>query len=189
VSATRERKASARAKLRASSTELPSGRSNSKASPPTVVHPSANGQASAGQTITTLIDATLARTREADPHVIARRLLPKVSAEDLRTLALAGLVDRVSKRVHLARELGLGAPVRREGRSRWQVAQRVCAAGEWRLLEDCGVAELDALIEQHEVIVAQNAARADEYRALRAQLVASGCATVGEFWAREDLAA
>lgn len=148
-----------------------------------------NVAASAASGLTALIDAALADMREADPHVIARRLLPNLTEEMREKLLLVGLTDRVSQAMARARSNGIAAPVRREGPSKWEVAKRVWVAGEHKLLADCDFSDLMTLGEQHREISARNIARAVEYEQLAAELREAGCATVRELWERKDLAA
>lgn len=139
---------------------------------------------SSGRSLSQLIVAALAKSTEADPHVIARRLLPQLENDHVDELVLAGLLDRVSKHIQMVR--GSGVTARPAGPSKWRVVQRVCPGSQWKLLEDCDLSDLVMLAEQSRDLAARNAARALEYEQLADRLRASGCATVGELWARDE---
>jgi hypothetical protein len=134
------------------------------------------------QSLSDLIAQILSRTKEADPHVIARRYLAKLTPEMREQLVLVGFADRISRMVATVRSDGVKTPTRSVGKSKWQVAQRVCPAGEHKLLSDCDLSDLLLLEKQHLALSAMNQARALEYRDLADQLFASGCDTVGEMW-------
>lgn len=134
-------------------------------------------------TFVELIEDVLAHSREADPHVIARRLLPRLSEDDLTALALRGLVDQVSTQIRRVREGGVGG---RPGPSRWQVAQRVCVEGTWKLLANCTATDLETLAGQHRDLAAKNLARADEYHDLATAVRRAGVETVGALWTRQE---
>jgi|SRR6185312_11309638 len=132
-------------------------------------------------TLTGTIDAYLARSREADSHVIARRLLAKVT-EHHETILLAGLAYLVRQRIHVDRHATGLTPS--AGPSKWSVVKRVPVLG--KLLEDCDVSDLEALAEDYRRRAGAMLARADEVEQLADQLRASGCGTVGEMWAATE---
>lgn len=133
-------------------------------------------------TLTALIDTALARSREPDPHVVARRLLTRLPDELRAELLIAGLVDRVRNRIHLDR-MHNGLTQRRPGPSKWSVI-RVPVLGKF--LEDCDLSDLEALAQDYRERGAALIARATEVDGLADDLRASGCATVGEMWSQAD---
>lgn len=145
----------------------------------------------------TRVREALTKSREPDPHVITRRLLPKLTGKDKTELVLTGLVAICTEEIRFARtpyEAGKSCGDRayeppQPGPSRWQqsMPERVNIAGKgWQLLAECGVEDLITLAGQYSERAAANAARATEYRELARLLEASGCATVGDMRAREE---
>lgn len=135
-----------------------------------------------------LIRASLDRSREADPHVIARRLIARIPDEHLRAALAECLGDRVRHVMHLDRMRSAAPEVPSpagRGRSRWEQAapllrQRYCVAGEWKLLGDCTADDCDLLADDYARRAAQQAAVEARFRRLAAQLRASGASTVSD---------
>ncbi len=133
-------------------------------------------------TLASRIRDAVARSPSPDPHVVARKLLSKLSAEERDTLALSGLVERCSLATRAirsaARDEGGGTTV---GRSRWQrhvseLDTSHFVAGEWVLLGDCGAEQLDALAAQHAETASQHAALRDRFAAYAQQVRTAGVA-------------
>lgn len=137
------------------------------------------------QTLAALIERALT-TKEPDPHVIAMRVVPKLSDEVRQQMIYAGVLDRVCKQISFERSAG----PRKPGPSKWATVQRVAPGGEWKLLADCTTDDLLLLAAEYRQRSDELLAREREYRELAGQLRASGCATVGEMWdSPESLAA
>ena len=135
------------------------------------------------QTIREKVQYKLANSRESDPHKIARTLVSKLTDAEKRELVLTGLETIAREEVRFARMAqDANENARPTGRSRWRqlMPERVSIGGAWMFLNDCGVAELLNLAEQYEARAEANAIKAQEARALAAELEASGFETVGE---------
>lgn len=132
------------------------------------------------RTLAELVDASLARSREPDPHVIAKRLLPKLSPAMRESILLDGLAYHVRWRIRVDRARdGLTT-----GPSKWSIAKRVPVLG--KLLEDCDLSDLEALADDYRRRADDMLARAEEVDQLADQLRTSRCRTVGEMWARTE---
>jgi hypothetical protein len=127
----------------------------------------------------------LAHSKEADPHVIARRLLPRLTADQREELLIQGLEELTKLEIIATRQAIRASEVRPRGLSRWRVAmpERVWV-GEWKLLENCKLDDLRWLADDYRARSEQMAAKEREFRLLAEDLEVSGCATVGEMWAR-----
>jgi hypothetical protein len=148
------------------------------------------------------VRSALERWKEADPHVIAKRLVARVPEEDLRAVLADVLGDRVrivigQKRM---RTSGLGerlAPPSaglQRGASRWQVwsgdlTQRYCVDGVWKLLGECSADDCDSLAVDYARRAAEQSALEDKFRRLSARLRASGAATVADLGDQLEAAA
>lgn len=130
-----------------------------------------------------LIRDTLARSREPDPHVIARRLVARIPQEN-RDAALADcLGDRV--RIEIGRqrmktspvpahpddgaqvELGRGGA--KTGRSKWTrlgpaLRQRYSVGDGWKMLRDCTAEDCDLIAKDY-------ARRSEEQAALQGRFM------------------
>lgn len=147
-----------------------------------------------------LIRDTLARSREPDPHVIARRLVPKIPREQ-RDAALADcLGDRV--RIEIGRQRMKASPVPAQdavdtqrtsggggvkvGRSKWTrlapaLRQRYSVGGEWKLLRDCTADDCDVIAEGYARRSAEQAAIQGRFQFLAEVLRGTGpTATVAD---------
>lgn len=130
-----------------------------------------------------LIRRELARSREPDPHVVGRRLLPKLTEEMRQEILVQGIAELVRREIRLARmdkSVGVPGPSRRSIVMR----ERVCVRGDWMMLEECGVDDLLAIADEYRTRSKQLAAKALEFDGLAHELKRSGCATVGEMRAR-----
>jgi hypothetical protein len=138
-----------------------------------------------------LIRAELARSREPDPHKITRKLVMRLNDADRLSLVTAGMTALVMEEIHFSRmEAAEAAEAPAPGPSRRSVVrQRVCAAGDWKMLDDCNVADLEAIALDYRSRETQMATKAVEYEAMAERLRRSGCATVGEMLARTKVAA
>jgi hypothetical protein len=130
-------------------------------------------------TLEELIQRNLDRSTEADPHTIARRLIPRLSPLHKSQILTDGLAELVREQIRLAR---MTPPNQRTGPSKWKnaAAERVWTGERWMMLDDCGIAELNAIALNYEILAAQNAAKAVEYHTLAKALERSGYKTVGE---------
>lgn len=142
-------------------------------------------------TVLELICRELARSKEDDPSVVARRVLPKLSAKQREELLVEGVEQLAHQAVLQSRqEKRSGNAPAKSGPSRWKVAmpERVYV-GEWKLLEKCGAEDLLWLAADYRMRAEQMAVKATEFEQLAHDLEGSGCATVGEMWARAQVAA
>jgi hypothetical protein len=144
-----------------------------------------------GMTLSDLIRRELAKSKEADPHVIGRRLLPRLT-DDMRAEVLArGIGELVTEAIRFERMKGGSATENAShatGPSRRSVAmrERVYVGSEWKMLDECGVDDLLAIASDYRTRSEQLAARSLEFDALAQELKRSGCATVGEMRARAE---
>lgn len=137
-------------------------------------------------TVLELICRELARSKEDDPSVVARRVLPKLSAKQREELLVEGVEQLAHQAVIQSRqEKRAGTAPAKSGPSRWKVAmpERVYV-GEWKLLEKCSVDDLQWLAADYRMRAEQMSAKAQEFEQLAGEVESSGAATVGEFWAR-----
>jgi hypothetical protein len=136
------------------------------------------------QSLRHLLREALARSREPDPHVVARRVASKLSRETLIGAAIWGLEAMAREQIRITR---YAAP----GPSRHSIVmrERVAIGDVWMFLDDCGADELLMLASEYRERSEAMLAKAVEYESLADELQRSGCATVGDLWARKDLAA
>lgn len=132
-----------------------------------------------------LIARELARSGEANPTVVARRLLPKLKPAEREEVLLDGLVQLTHQAVIQSRQIKRSGTRATAGPSRWKIAmpERVYV-GEWKLLENCGLDDLRYLAADYRMRAEQMEAKALEYERLAGGLERSGAATVGEMRAR-----
>jgi len=135
------------------------------------------------QHLNDLIDKALARSTEPDPHVIARELLPRLTAAQRDEAIVRVLVELVTERIRFERAAERTA---KPGPTRWSIASRECVAGVWKFRTDLTVDDLFMLAEEYATRGNRLLTISDEYRTLGERLRASGCATLGEL---ESLAA
>lgn len=140
-------------------------------------------------TLSERIARFLARSRDADPHDVARKLMARMDQTERDTALAQCLADRVRIEVTRARMI-THSPAPTAGRSKWRTAirERVCVGGAWLFLDDCGVGELLTLAAEYEVRAEQMQSRATEYRTLAEQVQSAGVATVGELRSRRAAA-
>ena len=131
-----------------------------------------------------LLREALAKSREPDPHVVARRVALKLPRELLLEAAAWGLETMARVEVHKER-CSQSGPSRRSIVMR----ERVAVGETWMFLDDCGTAELLLLAGEYRERSKAMLTKAAEYESLAEALQRSGCATVGELRARKDLAA
>lgn len=125
-----------------------------------------------------IIDRALARSKEPDPHVIARKLLPRLSVVQREEALMRVLSELVAERIRVDRQVERGTM--RSGPSRWSIATRVCVGGEWKFRSDCTADDLFALADEYAARAASMTALSDEYRALGERVLAAGVSTLGE---------
>lgn len=126
-----------------------------------------------------LIRDTLGRSKEPDPHVIARRLLAKIPLSERDRLALHGLAERVSLEVRLQR-IAAPSSARRAGESRWVRLRRECIRGDWKLFADCTLEDVEWLAADRREQSARLAAVAEYFDGIAARMRAAGAATVAD---------
>lgn len=133
-----------------------------------------------------LIRDTLTRSREPDPHVIARRLIPRIPDEEVRAIMVECLHDLVRQEIRRARQ-ALSEPTGGSASpspSRWE-RYRYKPGGEWKLLADCTAEDCDLLADEYAERKEREAALERRFRNLAALLRAHNAATVGDLG--EDL--
>lgn len=133
-----------------------------------------------------LIRETLDQSSEADPRVIAHRLVARIP-QDVRDAALAScLGDRVRieigrRRMHatvVSAEVAPGTSWRE--RAADMLKQRVNVAGEWKLLGDCSAEDFDSLADEAERRAAEQSATAAKYRRYALLLRKASCPTLSD---------
>jgi hypothetical protein len=140
-----------------------------------------------------LMRAELARSKEADPRVVANRLALKLD-DDARAAAISyGLKAIAHEEVHFARmEAAEYDPnPARVGPSRRSVVlrERVWVDREWKILDDCDVDDLLWIADDYRRQSEQLAEKERVYVELAEELRRSGCATVGDMRRAERRAA
>lgn len=147
-----------------------------------------------------LIRSTLERSREADPHVIARRLVARIPAEHVHAALADCLADRVRIQIGRSRMQHVGdllavdtttkaAATSRPGRS-WRkqtaalFAQRlfVPSAG-WKRLGECTAEDCDAVADAHARRAVEQAVLEERFRAYARLLRDAGVATLADLGA------
>lgn len=134
-----------------------------------------------------LIREYLTRTKEADPHVIARRLVARIPTEE-RDAALAScLGDRVRIEIGRQRMHAHALPVAAQPRPgvSWRkraasvLNQRIpVPGGGWKQIGDVTADEFDAIADDHARRAAEQEAVAARYRRYAQELRRSGAATL-----------
>ena len=157
--------------------------------------------------LSALIRETLSRSREPDPHVIARRLFARIPQEHRDAALVACLGDRV--RIEIGRQRmhanglvpatdqrsadthisGVGGGDR-VGRSKWSrlapaLKQRYSVGGEWKMLADCTAEDCELIAEEYARRAAEQAAVEARFRELAKRLRAAGVATVADLGATD----
>lgn len=148
-------------------------------------------------TVSELINQTLSKSKERDPHVIASRLRMKLDDEATEQIISRGLVMMVSEAIRLHRNadtVRISASAKKKsahepGPPRWQVAARHSVAGEWKFETECTAADLYTLADQYEALASANQARANHFRRLAVAVEEAGVATLGELQSRQVVAA
>jgi hypothetical protein len=140
--------------------------------------------------LNTLIERALT-WKEPDPHVIARRLLPRIPAEERDAILASLLVERVTLLMRSQRSDNL-APgqtssetqgERAGGKSRWErhaPRLRYPTADGWKFRGDLTAEDCDRLADNYEARAAANAAAGAEFRALAERLRAAGAQRVAD---------
>lgn len=125
-----------------------------------------------------LVDRALA-SKEPDPHVIARRLVARVPEDELRAVVASLLVERVTLRMRMQRNLPVGqrpsdaqsSPAAgTAGRSRWERHARYCVAGEWKFYPDLSADDCDVIADGYAERAAANAVLEGKFRDLAKQV-------------------
>jgi len=127
----------------------------------------------------------IASTDLTDPDAIADEVLVRTPRSGLRT-AYRLLLRRAALDAIRFANMSAGEPRRTPNRSSKVAAirdrhidyfaQRVYANGEWKMLGDCTPEDVLDLAAQRREVAARNAAKAEEYEALHARMVAVGVA-------------
>ena len=126
-----------------------------------------------------LILAVLKRGREADSHVIARRLIARLSPELVDELISYALVERVQMCQRQVRATRTFAPEQAEpGPSKWAQVYREPAPFIGKFLDECTAEDLRAIVASYEAHLAGMRAARDRFAELLAQLEATGAETV-----------
>jgi hypothetical protein len=157
-----------------------------------------------------LIHEMLGRSEEADPHVIAKRLVTRIPQEDLREALASSLADTVRIEIGRLRMQAFNRPAPtsvhagsseeasgRVGKSRWErhaevlLNQRIFVDGDWKILRDCTADDLEKVADGHADRAREAEAVAARFRGFAAKVRAAGVATMGELDKRiiEGLAA
>lgn len=134
-----------------------------------------------------LIDQAL-RSKEPDPHVIARRLVARIPAEHLKALVADLLAAKVREVIRLQRSTAVARP----GASKWErhaPRLRYFVAGDWKMRDQLVAEDCDWLAEDHEARAAANAAVAAEFRELARRIRAAGVEHLGDLDETQDVAA
>jgi hypothetical protein len=123
----------------------------------------------------------LARSSEANPHVLAHRALKKMTPDQVEVCAVKGAEEIFGERLRFARS----ERTFQVGRSRRVVAleasrDRRSLERGWDMLAGCNLDDLNGMIEKYDQRIERLDARRREIVELRDNLEASGFQTVGE---------
>lgn len=141
--------------------------------------------------ITELIKTELAKSNEADPHKIARKLLNKINNDQIQELLIRSMTELVTEQIRFSRAETFTGPVSegyRVGPSRRSIViqERVRAKDQWKMIVDCNVNDLCYLAESYKRRTEQMAEKTQYYELLAEELKDSGYATVGEMWREQE---
>lgn len=143
-----------------------------------------------------LVTEQIETSGEADPHVIANRLLMQMSAKECRealSQCLGGhvrvVIGRLRMNARAADEVQPTVGTSKRARAINELDLAVYLGDEWKILGDCTSDDLERLAAQHDVEADKHAALRDRY-ARYAQLVReSGQPTLRDVFAAARKAA
>lgn len=127
----------------------------------------------------------IADTSLTDPHDIAAAVFDMTPADQIADLYRTALVKIADEAIRFANMQARKPAIPVMPNKSSKVAairaahigyfdQRVNVSGEWKMLGDCTVPDLDVLIETRRNVAAKNNAIADEYAQLRDRMVKAG---------------
>jgi len=143
----------------------------------------------ADQKLREVVDQALAKSKDPDPHVVARKLLLRLTPAQRDEALQRAVLLMVQERVRELRanvedftpeNLDHAETSVTVGASRWSIAQRVNINGVWKFLADCTAADCFAKAAEYDESAARLTAMADHYRALAHRLQVAGVERVGD---------
>ena len=127
--------------------------------------------------VSDLIDAAMVKGDEADPHVIARRLLRHLTQEERDDMVLRGLAEEVALRQRAVRaEVPTAAP----GPSRWSQVKREVAPFVNKFLDECTLDDLRQIVYLYDEQISRTQAVRERYAKLLAEMLRTGAETVAD---------
>ena len=133
-----------------------------------------------------LVRSSLARSKEPDPKIIARRLFGRLDNDQLQAAALIGL-EFLTRNESVSLEPA-NTPVSRPGPSRRSVAlhRSFMIGGEYKLLTDCTVNDLQLVAVDYRERSQTMLDKAVEAEELANELKKSGCKTYGAMLLKQE---